>query len=334
MPGFDAIIGQDLPIRVLMRFLHSAQIPHALMFTGIAGIGKRTTAILFAMALNCDATDTDRPCGQCRTCRQIQAGRHPDVIEVAPVKGMVRIDQIRSLLAALAMRPFSAVNRVVIVTNAQAMNAESANALLKALEEPPADTTIILTALQRDDVLPTIASRCRHIRFKPLNAQALTTLLTDSRALPADQAKTIAEAAEGSYTRALQLVESDWQSRRDWLVHAAGLADKEAKQRPMALALAFSAKLAQKKETLDLDFEILKSWIRDLSVWPHQPGHIVNKDRSTTLAEVSLKLRPKQLLSLWEVVEKAEKDIAANGNLRLTLDAMTLQMAQIIGTLR
>ncbi len=98
----------------------------------------------------------------------------------------------------------------------------------------------------------------------------------------------------------------------------------------MALALAFSAQLAQKKDVIDLDFEILKAWIRDLSVWQYQPGHIVNKDRSTTLAEISLKLRPEQLLSLWEVLEKAEKDIAANGNLRLTLDAMTLQMAQIL----
>jgi len=300
------------------------------MFTGIAGIGKRTAAFLFAMALNCDSTDTDRPCGQCRTCRQIQAGRHPDVIEVAPVKGMVRIDQVRNLLSALAMRPFSAVNRVVIVTNAQAMNAESANALLKVLEEPPADTTIILTALQREDVLPTIASRCRHVRFHPLNTQTLAALLTAAKALPSDQAKTIAEAAEGSYTRARQLVQNDWQSRRDWLVHAAGLDNPAQTRRPMALALAFSAQLAQKKDVIDLDFEILKAWIRDLSVWQYQPGHIVNKDRSTTLAEISLKLRPEQLLSLWEVLEKAEKDIAANGNLRLTLDAMTLQMAQIL----
>jgi len=330
VPGFDFIIGQPLPIRVLERFLHTAQVPHALLFTGIEGIGKRTTATALAMALNCRDEGAERPCGQCRTCRQIREGRHPDIIEVAPSKGMVRIDQIRQLLAALAMKPFSARKRVVMVTDAQTMNAESANALLKVLEEPPADTTLVLTARQRDDLLPTIASRCRHIRFSPLANGDLTALLTASHRMDAEQAKTIAEAAEGSYTRALQLVQSGWQERRDWLIRAAGLDRAPGRKRPLALALAFSARLAGHKEALPLDFEILKAWIRDLSVWPFNPGHIVNRDRAAILETVSAALALKQLSALWEVVEKAEKDIAANGNLRLTLDAMTLQMAQIV----
>jgi DNA polymerase-3 subunit delta' len=308
------------------------------LFTGIEGVGKRTTARLFAKALNCvgasqsmpeaNSGSADRPCGRCRSCRQIQEGGHPDVIEVSPRKGVLRIDQIRSLINKLSLKPFGAGQRVVIISEAHALNQEAGNALLKVLEEPPAGTILILTALQHTDLLPTIASRCRHIRFRPLCVDDLTTLLTTQQGMEAEQARTLAEVADGSYSRALHLAESQWGAMRDWIVGAAGLDQPE---RPVAYsvsyALAFAAQIALRKERIDNNLEILKTWIRDLGVSNHRPGHVINRDRAALLQTMRGRIRDGQITRMFQAVESAQRSIAANGNLRLTLDVMALQMA-------
>jgi DNA polymerase III subunit delta' len=341
VPGFETIIGQPFALRILRRFLDQGMIPHALLFTGMEGVGKRTTARTLGMALNCragrgapddeSAAGTDRPCGRCASCRQIQAGNHPDIIQVAPVKGILRIDQIRGVLAAVAMKPFSAEQRVVILSNAQTLNAEAGNALLKVLEEPPEDTILILTAIQKSDLLPTIVSRCRHIRFNPLPSAELAQLLIKREGLDSQRSEIIAEASGGSYTAALTLAADQWSEHRDWVVGAAQLdCTRAQRQGSTTLALAFAAELARQKEKTVPRLETLKTWIRDLSIWPYEPRCIINKDRERMLQAARADLDDGTLLHLWQAVEKAQKDIQANGNLRLTLDVMALRMARLL----
>lgn len=337
IPGFEPIVGQDSPIRILQRFLRRAAVPHAMLFTGIEGIGKRSTARAAAMALNCrqgtksveegPAAAFDQPCRKCTFCRQVMDAKHPDIIEIVPRKGILRIDQIRGLLATLAMKPFSAVYRVVIICDAHKMNREAGNALLKILEEPPKGTILILTARQRSDLLPTIVSRCRHIRFNPLSADNIAGLLAEAVELDAPRSKTLAKAAGGSYTRALNLAQGGWRQRRDWLIRAAGL-DRIDHQERLAstLALAFAFELARDKARIDEDLETMKSWIRDLAIWPFQPQEVINGDRSEALQQVRGHLSDRQLTQMWETLEKAQKDIAGNANLRLTLDVMALRI--------
>jgi DNA polymerase III subunit delta' len=308
------------------------------LFTGVEGVGKRTTARLFAQALNCSETAIPTsqsgqavgPCGHCRSCRQIQEGGHPDIINIAPRKGVLRIDQIRELIRMLALKPFSAVHRVVIIADAQTMNAESGNALLKILEEPPAGTILILTALQRTDLLPTIASRCRHIRFSPLCVDDLIELLVKQHGMEMEPARLLAEVADGSCTRALRLSEAKWSEHRDWLICAAGLDRPESVgTRSAASAMAFAAQLALHKERVESDLEILKSWIRDLGVLPYRPRHIINRDRATLLHAMRTHISDEQVTLLWEAVEGAQKAVAGNSNIRLTLDVMALHMADV-----
>jgi DNA polymerase-3 subunit delta' len=329
--GFNAIIGQRLPIRLLKQFLRSETVPHALLFTGIDGVGKRTAAGLFAAALNCHATPSEsdeRPCGRCRSCRRIAAGVHPDVITIDPRKNTLKIDQIRALLATLALKPFDAGRRVVIIDQSQKLTAEAANALLKILEEPPENTILILTALQPSDLLPTVVSRCRHIHFRPLAPEDLSGMLMTQAGVDADQAAVIGEQADGSFEKARYLADHQWGPARDWVVHAAGLTlPAQGTQRPLTLSLAFAAQLAQRKENLTEILEILKTWIRDLALLPYAAGRLINRDRRSTLEKAREALSDRQVWALWEAIEKAQKDIAGNANLRLTLDVMALRMA-------
>lgn len=322
MPGFDAIIGQALPVRLLQTLIRNASVPHALLFTGKQGIGKTTTARYFAAALNCSNADA---CGQCRSCRRILSGQHPDVILVEPQGAFLRIDQMRQLRNQVSMKPHSATYRVVIIADGHCMNPEAGNALLKLLEEPPDGTLLIITARQQSDLLPTIVSRCQHIRFNPISISDISTCLIEHHAMDAAQAEQAARLSEGSLGQALRLKDRPYREERDWLIRAAGLDQPDRlSQRPLSDALAFSAQLAKRKDRIGELLEILKTWIRDLSIYPFNPDQVINRDLEDLLSQIARKAFPGQTLKWWRIVEKAQKNIAGNANLRLTLDVMAL----------
>jgi len=118
---------------------------------------------------------------------------------------MIKIAQIRSLLGTLAMRSYEAKRRVVIISDAQTMSPEASNALLKALEEPPDQTIIVLIAPQGTDLLPTIVSRCQHIRFNPIRREDLERLLVEKHGMEPMQARVPSMMANGSLSQALKL---------------------------------------------------------------------------------------------------------------------------------
>ena len=139
MPGFGSIIDQKQPIQILTTLIKKGTIPHALLFTGIEGVGKLAAAMTFAMACNCTtqlynqkkSEDISGPCDQCRSCKKIRSGNHPDIIHIKPSGHYIKIAQIRSLCQTLAMKPYEARLRVVIISDSQAMNPQAGNALLK-----------------------------------------------------------------------------------------------------------------------------------------------------------------------------------------------------------
>ena len=264
-------------MRALLALLSHGTVPHALLFTGIEGIGKRTAAVAFAMACNCRQPVGAEPCGTCSACRarRIAADVHPDVLRVAPSGLQIKIDQVRELCRTFEMKPYEARVRLAIIADAHRMNPPAGNALLKMLEEPPAGTVLILTALQASDLLPTIVSRCRHFRFKPISRELLAGMLEKVYAFPAAEAALTAAMSGGSVTRALAMHRSGWAQRRDGFMRAmAELADQ-----PTAQVLALAERMARAKEDVPDYLELLASWIRDLAVARHDPDRILHRDR-------------------------------------------------------
>lgn len=174
--SFDRILGQERAVERLRALIARGRVPSALLFLGPHGVGKRTAALQFAKALNCG----ERPgegCDTCPSCRKIAEGVHPDVEVTSPDGQFVKIDQIRAIADKLALIPAEARRRVVIVHRAERMNSAAANAFLKTLEEPPADTTVVLTAPSPSSLPETIVSRCMPLRFVPLARATLEALL-------------------------------------------------------------------------------------------------------------------------------------------------------------
>ncbi len=349
--GFKSILGQEQPVRLLTAFLRNGTIPHALLFVGIEGVGKQAAAMAFAMACNCmtqkakylsegtkrqakngrttlDPTIATDPCGCCKSCRKIQTGNHPDIILVQPSGPFIRIDQIRDLCRILAMKPYEARLRVVIISHAQAMNPAAGNALLKVLEEPPDRTILILTAMQASDLLPTIVSRCQHIRFNPIPRQRLEALLKEKQGVHPDDAKIIATMARGSFSKALSMTsisdQASWINRRNWLINEV----ESLSSRPIGTLMAFAERLATNKAVLADSLEVIKSWLRDLIICKYHPEIIINKDLNEKVQRASSDMVVTSILKKIRDIQSAQKDIQANSNLRLTLEVLIMKLAR------
>lgn len=328
MSGFEALVGQARAVERLKIMLRRDALPHALLFSGIEGVGKNQAALLLAMALNCSAAAGERPCGACRTCRSLQAGQHPDLLTVAPEGPLIRVAQVRQLCATLAMKPYAARSRVVIITDARAMNPEAANALLKVLEEPPERTLLILLTTQTGDLLPTIVSRCQQLRFGPLPRRALQALLVEGHGVAPDAAAFAAAVSGGSLTRALRFSQADWRARRSWLIAAIGLDRPEMlTSRPLELLLAVAEKLAGQKDWIPEALDLIVAWLRDLLIFRHAPGRLINQDQAELVDRASGRLPDEALLQRIQAVAGAQRQVAANLSPRLVLERLMLQLA-------
>lgn len=195
----------------LMRLLQSNKLPHALMLTGAKGIGKRHLAESLAQLLLCNSPIEGAVCGKCRGCELNRAETHPDLLWLEPEEAgkAIKVDQVRELTESLGKTAQQGGYKVVVLEPAEAMNGNAANALLKSLEEPAANTLLVLVAHSPSSVLPTIRSRCQLRQLPtPRSEQVLHWLLplVSGNSGKADE---LLVAARGAPLLALNLLEGD-----------------------------------------------------------------------------------------------------------------------------
>ncbi|HSV32459.1 MAG TPA: DNA polymerase III subunit gamma/tau [Atribacteraceae bacterium] len=166
--SFQALVGQDIPVTILVNSLTENRISHAYLFCGPRGIGKTTTARILAMSLNCPQINGVEPCGACETCRSIQGGSSLDVVEIdaASHRG---IDEIRDLREKVKYMPLRSRYKVYIIDEVHMLTNEAFNALLKTLEEPPAHVVFVLVTTEPQRLPDTIVSRCSRINFNKID---------------------------------------------------------------------------------------------------------------------------------------------------------------------
>ncbi len=320
VPDLAAIRGQERVFAHLRALVRKGRMPHALLFTGIDGVGKRTTALALAQACNCqEPTLPDAEgvlgCGRCRPCRLIASGQHPDLYRLEPSGQFIRTDQVRELLRALAIRPYEARTRVVVLAEAHMLHPAAGNALLKLLEEPPPQTLIVLTARQVSDLMPTIVSRCQRMTFAPLPEKVLIALLTEKAAMDEPSARILARLCGGSVTQAWQLGRANWIQRRRWLIdELQHLGSRSAAQR-----VSLAETLTADRAALPVALQVMQLWLRDLLVWRIDPGRIVNGGQFETRPVAAL-------LGQVDALRRAQRDLLANANPRLAMDTLMLRM--------
>ena len=212
--SFNSIAGNTRVKRILKMALQKGRVPNSLLFCGPAGVGKFRMAKELAMALNCLHSGDDS-CGECVPCRAIRsgfddegkAGAFPDVMAIQPEKAVIKIDQMKFVKQMAYLKPLSGKKRVFIVDQAETMNEEAANSLLKVLEEPPLFTHIILVTSNPFRILPTIRSRCQILSFSPITREEIERILLEN-GYPSERARVLAPFVDGNLERALNL---DWE---------------------------------------------------------------------------------------------------------------------------
>ena len=339
MSEFDLIIGQEKALTILNAFLGKATIPHALVFSGLAGTGKMAAATAFAMACNCltvqpgvESHNAHAPphtaalpaCGRCRACKKIKSATHPDILYVKPTGDTIKVKQIRDLLDTLALKPFEAQTRVVILQDAQALNPSAGNALLKALEEPPAGSLFILTTGELSDLMPTIVSRCQHVRFRPLAPAVIAEALTATGKISSADAAVAARFSGGSLTRAGQLATANWMQYRQWLLQQAAALTSAT---PGGL-LALAAMIAGRKDRMADTIAILKTWFRDLLVYKQAPDNIINRDMQALIQQAARTETAESLLKKLNALDTVSRRFTGSANIRLCLETLLLKLAR------
>jgi DNA polymerase-3 subunit delta' len=226
MSVFDSLVGQDTAIEELTRAAAAAAdiiagrpgqpgaLTHAWLFTGPAGSGRSVAARALAAAVQCDRQPAG--CGSCASCHSVLAGSHPDVRQVVPAGLSIGVDEMRTVVGLSARKPSLGRWQVVVIEDADRLTEQGANALLKAIEEPPERTIFLLCApsTHPDDVIVTIRSRCRVVGLRIPPAAAIARVLVGDGVDP-ETAEWAAQACGGHIGRAKRLVrDADARQRR------------------------------------------------------------------------------------------------------------------------
>ncbi|MCX7791933.1 MAG: DNA polymerase III subunit delta' [Chloroflexaceae bacterium] len=331
------IIGHEWAVEQLRASIRSGADAHAYLFSGPPGLGKRLLALRTAQALNCEQGAGD-PCLACRACRRIERGNHPDVrvasmesqaaagkAEEAARQKELKIATIREWQRDITLRPYEAQRRVLILHDAERLSEEAANAMLKTLEEPPLYATLILVA-DSNDLLPTIVSRCRVLRLRPLPRRQVVAALVGRGADP-DTAALLAAWSGGRIGQALQLLETpEAIARRHEYLGALLAIHEQGRSEGMRWAQQRAKEYRSgEQESVFAWLELWQSWWRDvLLVAAGSSEGVVNINRRADLERIAQRHPLPQIYAFVTQLGHAAQQLRENANPNLVLENLAL----------
>lgn len=315
------IIGQDNAIRILKSMLSKKDINGAYLFLGPRGVGKRTAGIEFAKAINCAKLELDA-CGECVSCSKINSLNHPDlfIIQKEEESSFIKIDRIRDVIYQASLKPYEARKKIFIIAEAEDMNEESQNALLKILEEPRENQIFILTTSRVSGILPTVFSRCKAVKFNLLSQARIQEILIRRKGFNEEEAVLFSHMALGSLGRATAFKENDEIRERDRMLN-----DFFFRKRAI-----FREEVCDERKYNDLDESLgmLLSWYRDLLVskFTEDRGIFLNVDRIEEIFSYSARFSADKLKRDISSVMKAISYLRRNINPKMALFNMALEL--------
>ncbi len=336
------IDGHDDVVAALSRHLAEGRVAHAYLFCGPRAVGKATTAVRLAMALNCERGG-DAPCEACRACRFIAEGKHPDV-ETVTLGGVcdepehdhsrdtnrdIRICQVRRLQRIATLAPFEGRCRVLIVDPADRMNDATANAFLKTLEEPPANVVIILVTDREEALLPTVRSRLRRMVFRAAPTAVIVEALERRAGVGRDRAVELARAAGGRIGWALAAATdpSVEERRREAIDLVATLAGAPVGER-FRYAERLARRFGERRDDVYEALEAWEAWWRDvLLVAASRESLVANAGRLDMLRAQAAQYGVEGALWVLSSLRRTRRLLEDNVQPQPALERLTLALA-------
>jgi len=345
---FEEVLGQDAVVRTLRNAIKSGRLAHAYLFVGPRGVGKTSTARIFAKALNCVKGPTEKPCGECDPCREIAGGNSLDVLEIDGASNN-GVEQIRDLRENVRFLPSHGKFRIYLIDEVHMLSTAAFNALLKTLEEPPEHVKFLFATTEAHKLPATIISRCQRFDLQPIRdevaaAHLLAIAKKEKIALDPGAAEVIARAAEGGMR--------DAESMLDQVVSFCG--DKIGEEDVLSIfgfasaaevsalaghilsgdaAAALDLVAAQSENGKDLG-RLLSDLValgRDLLV-AEATGKDVPGRRGELLAPLRGRYSARKLTELLEVLSAAEAGLRFSPDKKLPLEIAVIKSIQLLHT--
>lgn len=324
--NWDSVVGQEQMTQNLENALKYKKISHAYLFHGERLSGKRMIADIYARALQCEA-DEDKPCNKCRSCKQALNGNHPDIIYVEHDKpNVISVDNIRTQINGdIAIKPYSSPHKIYIVDEAEKMNVQAQNALLKTLEEPPEYAVIILLSTRAEAMLSTILSRCVSLNTKPVSDDRIKHFLMTTAHIPDYRASICASFARGNVGRAIQLASNEEfdTMKAEVLSNLKSIFEMEIHQMATA-AKRITEEKFEVEDYLDLCF----IWYRDILLYKacKDRKHLVFLEEIRDIERIGEKYSYEAIEKIIAEIEQARSRIKSNVNFDLTMELLFMAM--------
>lgn len=319
------VYGHDWAVNHLIKCMANRRVRHAYLILGTGSVGKETLARTFAMALNCQHPDsTMRPCGECSACTRIASGNHPDILysENDPNTGVLKIEEIRTVMQRLSLKPFEARYRIAIFRDFDHAQPRAQDALLKTLEEPPSYAMLILLAQSREALLPTITSRSQSLHLRPVALTVVRDVLINRYGADEERATLLARLSGGRLGWAINAMQEN--SHLDQRAEALDMLESIlGMNRAQRFDLAEG--LSKDKAALATLLELWQTYWRDL-VLLCEGSRLVpaNYDRAERLEQWANRVQPDAALAALHKTGETLRLLQYNINTRLALEAMFL----------
>ncbi len=344
--SFKEILGQEIPISILKNSLKAGRVAHAYLFLGEEGVGKKLAALNLAKVLNCEKNSVDA-CDDCSSCQKIERSLHPDVkcFEPDGLSRTIKLEHILELQREIYLKPFEGRKKVFMLFEAERMNREAANALLKTLEEPPGESILILISTSSDKLLPTIKSRCQTVRFSLIPEEAVEKFLRENLDCKADEARSLSLVSGGRPGEALRLKKEGVFEEKEKILdlvldknedvlEIAGKMVKIWDEHKKNLELKYSEGSKVQREyrrAIDGGIEAITLFFRDCLVWKITGDEqlVVNQARFSSIKSMAQMFSRKDLKEKIAALKEIKEAVARNAHLRLALVVMLLKLELI-----
>lgn len=317
--SFKDIYGHEKQISVLQTAAARNRIPHAYLFYGMEGVGKRTVAEVFSKAMNCRSNSIDA-CDECPSCVKIDHGNHPDVVMIRAEGQFIKVKEIRELQEQMKFRPFEGRKRIFIIDDADRMNIVSANALLKTLEEPSASNILMLITARPHQLPMTILSRCQHLRFNPLRRETIALYLQEKVSLDSQTSALLSLSSGGSIGKAMTLHDDSYLTTRNVVFT---IMSKIRMNDPL-MVLSLTNDFGQERKEITERLSILMTGYRDALVYKEtgEGDRVINQDHIDVIKSVAENVSGRDIMNSIRAVDRAFHAVSQNANKQLTLEAM------------
>ena len=329
------ILGHEWAVNLLQEHVARDRLRHAYLLIGPRGVGRRTLALRLAQAVNCpQPAAAGDPCRVCRACLQIERMQYPDltVVQAETEGGVLKVDQVRELQHSLALAPYEARYRVALLLRFEEAHASAANALLKTLEEPPAQVIMLLTASSQESLLPTIVSRCEPLRLRPLALEDVAQGLQTRWQAPEAQATLLAHLSGGrpGYALALYREPERLQQRQEWVQALFHLLKDGRVQRFNYIKELTKDSNKEKEKPRDRLRLVVLAW---LPVWRDvllraagSAAPLINPDLEADVARLASALGPQTARQIVANLDRSLELLDKNANPQLVGEVLMLDL--------